>query len=551
MSFLKPDPLSKNPLYRIRQISFYPLAILAVAILALTACIKEEFNADLLNTGVQISLGVAAPIGTAHYKIEELFTDSIVPDEFTVGTDGFITMRYSQEISSPRADDLFTFNDVSFSFQLDNGTTPIVLNPSTPLNILDTIRVPLTIAEDASTEIDSVIIDSLTISLSGTSPLEGSVSIRPFGVFEYLNENNSPQTVSNTTIRLEHTTYNNELLIEYRVTISSTSGTILAGQNIASLNIRITDIDYRAAYGYLGQFSVPTPLQTMTIDLLDPVENGSFHFEDASLQIGTSNSFGLPVEVLMYQLQATGRDGQDEFITSATEPGLASPWLINSPAAGQEGQYAEASVTLTTSNTNLFDVLESSPVDISYGANGSCNPAGVDHTNFLLDSSRIDVTADLTLPIYGYADLLLIRDTLDFVFNDFYENPPEEIESLTFRLNFTNGLPVNVNFQAYFADQAGTILDSLFTDKDHLVAGALDTDGDGKADPVDSGPVEVVIDRDRIDGISSTSYIFLTGRFTTVGFEPAPPENVRFYTDYFFTAYLGAIVALDMNSADF
>ena len=183
-------------------------------------------------------------------------------------------------------------------------------------------------------------------------------------------------------------------------------------------------------------------------------------------------------------------------------------------------------------------------MEILYGANGSCNPGGITHSNFLLDTSRITLAAELVLPLYGYADLILIMDTLDFIFDDFYDNPPEEIKSLTFRLNFTNGLPVDVNFQVYFADEGGVILDSLFTDLQdplRLVQGATDTDGDGKADPIESDPVEVTLNRDRIDRISSTRYIFLTGGFSTVGFDDTPPENVRFFTDYFFTAYLGAI----------
>ena len=54
---------------------------------------------------------MAAPIGFVHYDIEELFTDSIIPEEFTVDEDGFITMKYKEEIASVSAMDIFTFDD--------------------------------------------------------------------------------------------------------------------------------------------------------------------------------------------------------------------------------------------------------------------------------------------------------------------------------------------------------------------------------------------------------------------------------------------------------
>lgn len=521
-----------------------------------TSCIREEFNSELINPSIQFSPGVAAPIGSVHYRLEELFMDSLAPDEFTVDRDGFITMRYSEDIASIGASDLFVFSDISFSERITNTTgLPIVLDGLPRLDIQDTIRIPVSIPAAPNAEVDSIILDSLELMLSATSPFNGNINIQPFGAFAYLNEPNNPLQITGTTLKLEHFPPDrNELVIVYRATITTPSGTILPGGEILNLDIGILNIRYYSVYGYLGQFTIPVQPQSIAIGLFDPIPGGSFHFEDATLQINTANSFGIPVQVATTQLQATSRDGQTVFITGSAVPDIPNPWLIHHPGIGHEGQSAYDSLLLTTSNTNLFHVLETSPGELSYGITGTCNPAGTDHSNFLLDSSRITAGATLKLPIYGYADLLLIQDTLDFIFDDFYENPPEEIKSLTFRLNFINGLPVDIGFQVYFLDGSGTRLDSLFNDLQdplRLVPGATDTNGDGKADPRTADPIEIVIDRDRIDNISSTRYLFLEGRFTTVGFDNEPPGNVRFFTDYFFTAHLGVIAELDVNSSGF
>ncbi len=545
-----------------------PLYPALIVISLFTSCIKEEFEAEVLDTSVQFSPGVAAPVGYIHYELEELFRDSVLPDRFIVAADGFITMIYEEEISSLQAADLFTINDVTHSESIVNNTgSPIVLDdilfPETA-DIQDTIRIPLDITLAPDAEIDSIFVDSMDIVCSSASPCDGLVSIYiqgleniddPFAAGIPLNGGNVSRTFTGLTIRLEHTgPGRNELVIVYIASLTPSSGIIQPGELIASLDLRLSDIDYSVVYGYLGQFDIPVQTRSFALNLYDDVPEGVFHFEEARLKIGISNSFGIPVQVEMTEFQATGRDGQVTLITGDSVPSAGNPRIIGYPSTGQEGQSIRDSIVLTAGNCNLFDVLETAPASIMFGASGTCNPAGNTHSNFLLDTSRLKVTAGLALPLYGYADFLLITDTLDFIFADFYDNPPEEIKSLTFRLNCTNGLPLNIFMQVFFADENGLVLDSLFTDLQdplRLVPGATDTDGDGKADPLEAEPVEIKMDRERIDNISSTRYIFLYSRLTTTGYDNIPPVNVRLYTDYFFTAHLGAIAELDVNSENF
>jgi hypothetical protein len=544
--------VTRYPLYLIAWKLFLP----AVLILFLSSCVKEEFDADALDTSVQLSPGVAAPIGYVHYRLEELFGDSIIGDEFTFDADGFITLRYKEEIASLDASDLFTFSDINHTENILNNTGfPIILDSiSGSLDIQDTIRIPFNIPTAPGAEVDSIIMRSMDLTYSSQSQINGLVSIYgPFGAGIQMNGGSVSRQLTDLTIRMEHVPPNrNELVIIYLASITPSSGTIQPGESIVDLNIQFSNIDYSVVYGYLGQFSIPVQSQSIPVDLYDPVLDGTFHFEDAQLKISSTNSFGIPLHLEMTNFQATGRDGQVTFITGDSVPSQTNPRIIKHPVMGQEGLSLEDSILLTTDNTNLFDVLETAPVQILFGATGTCNPAGTNHSNFLLDTSRLRIGAELRLPLYGYADFLLITDTLDFIFDDFYDHPPEEIKSLTFRLNFTNGLPVNVFMQVYFADENMVVLDSLFTDLQdpkRLVQGATDTDGDGKANPLHSDPVEVELDREKIGHISSTRYIFVYGRFSTTGYDLTPPVNVRFYTDYFFTAHLGAIAVLDVNSA--
>ena len=148
----------------------------------------------------------------------------------------------------------------------------------------------------------------------------------------------------------------------------------------------------------------------------------------------------------------------------------------------------------------------------------------------------------------------LESDTLDFIFSDFYNRPPEEIKRLILRLNITNGFPLNMMIQAYFFDENDLLLDSLFTDlldPGRSIPAAVDNNGDGKVEPLTLEPIEVELSRQQIDNISSSQYMVIYFSLTTPGADQEPPENVQFYLDYFFEAFIGAIGELEVNSSDY
>ena len=67
-----------------------PVFILGL-LLIISSCIKEEFNADILDPSLQINPGVAAPIGWARYQLDEILTDSLNADELVIDENGFIS----------------------------------------------------------------------------------------------------------------------------------------------------------------------------------------------------------------------------------------------------------------------------------------------------------------------------------------------------------------------------------------------------------------------------------------------------------------------------
>lgn len=546
----------------VHHFKIYRFLFLLLIPVLFNSCIKEDFDPDKLDTEIIIEPGVAAPLGFIHYELEELLKDSLHPEGMIIDNDGLISMVYEEEIFSFQASEFLQFTDIQHSGSINNSLpTPLDLSLiQDPVIQTDTINFSLSGTNGPDyTEIDSIITDSMviTINLSSSYNLNGTLqisspAIRKDGAIWSatipLSSNGQSFILEDYTIILSNNPPDVNLVpIIYTLTLQESLGTVQPGSPILNYTLGINDLDYSAIFGYLGIMNIMVDPQTFPISFFNSIIDGTFHFEQPELKLNFENSFGLPIQVIMTDFYVVSREGDQIAITGDSVPSATYPRIIHYPSLSEVGQTVYDSIILTPGNTNLFEALESSPGSISFGVTAETNPSGNVSENFITDESQYGVKAKLTLPLYGYADFMLMVDTIRFDFEDFFQNPPEEIKRLAFRLNFTNGFPINVYAQIYFTDENYTVLDSIFNEL-HLIEAAIDSDGDGKVEPVQNDPVEVEFTRTKIDNISETQYILLYGRINTTNYDMTPPENVKFYKDYFIDAYIGVIGDIELNS---
>ncbi len=533
----------------------------------LSSCIREEFNPDSLDTSFRISPSVAAPIGFVHYQMDELL-DTANSTQFTTGDDGLMNLVYREFLESGTAAELVRIQDFEYTTGFENNLgIPIDLSmiPHS-FSFSDTLWLPVTIGIADDARIDSVIGASMDLTVDFTTHFDliGEVCVESRNIFDsqgnifsICRDINDPTSVYNLmdySLRLTDTPADRSLIeVVYTIRLDPSSGIIQPGNPVVDFSVGLSGINYAVIYGYFGQFYLDLPPINIPLDLYNPIYQGSFYFEGAELRLILSNSFGIPVEMTINEFGVTGRTGQFTAITGGDLPAPGVPTVLEYPRLGEEGQTKADSFILTAENSNLFTALETGPLDLRLDVDGRVNPLGTEY-NFVTDSSRYEVLLELFLPLNGYADNLVVRDTLAFVFNDFYDRPPEEIKRLILRLNVTNGFPLFMKIQAYFFDENDALLDSLFhdlLDPASFIPAATDTDGDGRVEPLSLEPIEVELSRQQIDNISSSTYMVVYYTLTTPGADQNPPENVQFFMEYFFEVFIGAIAELDVNSTDY
>lgn len=534
---------------------------LFIAIIAGTSCVKEEFNPGKISQDLQLDAALAVPVGYTTMTLERYLADSVRPEQLIIDDDGFITLKYHKHVFSYKASSLIQLPAVSESYSIQNTNEDINFSTITEvMEYTDTMTFDIGFVQDASERLDSIYLSTGKLSMKAgmLKNLNAELTVTipnikkngiPYSTTLDLNGDITEEKLDDYVLGTTAGETPNQVQVIFTLTVNQSDVSVAAHEELVSIAFSLNTLDYSAIFGYIGQHEVDIPSTTFRFNFYDNIVDGIFHFKEPKLNILINNSFGVPVQLYMDELYVTGRDDDKVTITGEQIPTASNPKTIKYPTLNQVGETVSDNTYLDGQNTNLFTVLEQAPQSATYAVNGLTNPDGVDKNNFITKDSRYDVDVQFELPIWGYADFLLMVDTLRFNLDDVLNQDIEQIKKLIFRLYTKNSFPVTIKAQAYFADAQYNVLDSLF-DETRLISAGVDTNGDGKTDPTENEPFNVEFNRDKVQNIDNAEYLLIWGRIQTTNADATPPENVKFYADYSLYAHLGVIAEVVGSPSD-
>jgi hypothetical protein len=540
----------------------------------LSSCIKEEFDPKKINKDIVITPTVAAPIGYIHYELNEVLKNSGQSWNAMVDETGLVSLYYEEEIISVPASEIFQFPEISHEGYFANVSKyPLDLSriryPYSQVQY-DTLQFVLSGPDGPHyTDIDSIRVESMLIEifLSPKYELTGKMIVSSpdkgpgiyktdsrgdriaWGASFPIPRINEVQTIiveDVTIIPFNDSTGMNRVPLIFEMRLGLSKGIVPVDNHILNYIFTIKDLDYSSVFGYLGRTNFHIDPQSMAIDFYNSI-NGTFHFAEPWLKLNFENSFGLPVQVLTDTLYVTDDNGNSIDITGNGLPSETNIKIIHYPDLNDFGKAAFDSLIIPHDGANFKEALDIYPSSMTFGFECRTNTQANDTDNFITDQSRLTIKSKFILPLYGYTELVIVQDSLIFDFSDFFKHPPEEIiPPLTLRLNFTNGFPVDISTQIYLADSNQVVTDSIFEERQLILAGT-DSNGDGIVDdPWESDPVEAELSRTKIDHLAESRYFILNGRLATSNYDV--PVNIRFYSDYFLDAFIGVVGDLELNS---
>jgi hypothetical protein len=314
----------------------------------------------------------------------------------------------------------------------------------------------------------------------------------------------------------------NTFPINYTLTLNQGTGVTVTPTPANQLQIdhAFNELSIAFADGYFGNFNLEINPGEVQLDIAQN-NPGTIYFEDPRFKLKVKNTIGAEMSVSIDELYATGEPGQlDVDINSLLPSGQFT--IPGSPAVG-DSAYLE--YYFTQNNSNIKPIVNAGYDKLYYDVAASVNPNGPAY-NFASRNSSVEFIAEVELPFQGYSDHFTIIDTVEVPFDeavDFADN----IEKGLLRINSVSHFPVDGFLKLYFADSNYVVIDSVLTDGSYIIRSGI-VDADGKTISATQTNNDIELDRERIDALFASRYLFISADITTTD---DADRNIKLYAE--------------------
>jgi hypothetical protein len=549
----------------------------AVITLCVVACVKQYDINRLAKTDYSPLL--AAPLVKSSMTISDLLKHD-KDGMLQVGSDNLLTLVYKGRLLTLQASDFISFPNQTYPFSTPSLASGVVtaLN-ALPLGSTYSIPIPgqsITFNTNGSADIDSIVFKkpcTLDYSISSVFKHPSVVKLDiPYAKKNGVAFSQSinlpytgtlPSTIKGS-IDLNGYTFNmtmggtskNKFDLNITLVVTKSSNNFLITDN-ATLNVGFTNPKFQKLFGNVKQQLISPGVDTVDISLFknSVPGGGNFTLANPTVKIFITNSYGVPIDASFTKLQGYS-SGTNLYNINVAAVSKLNPWHFPYPTLAQLGKAVSDSVILSNANTggsstvpgSIGYVLSKQPKKLIYQLSAKTNPNGAPvppNTNFTFDSSRVTLDLELDLPLHGTASGFTLQDTTSFSLSKENSNQQGEIEYFLFRLNATNGLPVEVGAQIYFTDslspaQPHHVLDSLIAPYKALLP-AAGVDAAGKVNAPSLSTTDIRYDKTRLEKIKKAKHLIISGKLSTTN---NGTTNIKFYSDYRLDIRLGLMVKI-------
>jgi len=503
----------------------------------------------------------AIPLVNSTFALEDFFNGS--GNLFiNVNPDNSLSFVYSSnEMYTKRAGDFIQIPDQVFGFQSPFIVPPLPSGSSYQISLEFPVHV---LAGSPDQRLDSLLLKGGVIHIAGQTDLNRDVtglSIKipeivsiatgePLVFDASLNNPGGQQTSVSYDLSASMSNYKfifsntasskNQLTFQCSLLIQGDNNPDQSPYNF-TINGTFSDLNFKILYGYLGSFNVSLT-DSLPISLFNRTIGGGIDLGPGSIDlfINVNNSIGMPVTIGAEYFYAYSRindpDIVDIYFNGAGNPNL---FTIDSPDVTQVGESVETH--LDFGSNNFPEAFNIAPDKLYYKFIGVTNPLGDSLIeNFVADTSRITMDLSVNIDLFTAISKFIIEDTVDFKISDM-----SKIDNLLFRVNSTNGFPLNAGMQLFFTDGSFHVLDSLITDPDQTIIQGAPVNGppDYRVTEPEHKTTDVNFTGSRIHNIVDAKKMILRAGLSTTN-----QQLVKIYNNYSLQIQIGTIAGINITN---
>ncbi len=506
------------------------------------------------NKGEQVDLStlqtyhnVAIPLISAEIDVEDMLqgdTGNII----STGNNGELFLAYVTPTTTINAGEIVDIPDQSFSVSVNPAPSTLPVFTGS-VNFQDTNVNAFSFFNGE--ELTSIVFSQgiLTINIVNDLSHEVVLSITIPSLLDDLGNSYNDNLVANannsavTQANLSNYTFDltkgangyNDMVVYLDVTINGSGSPINVSDNL-SFSFSMDNLEFEAIYGDLKYQQFDLGSVPLEIDIFKNSENAiDFLLTNPEIKHTIQNSFGFKANMGMQQMYYEDLQGvflADILYDSSASGNLqAAPFYF--PTVQQpivEGDSVTSILSMNASNSSIDQLINATPKQIISNPVVVVNAdSTITHNNFVLSSSEISVSTEITLPLEGYAGGWQMGDTIPFDFKvDELYTSETEISEAVIKFVTTNGWPLEVTFTLKLLDSAYNELSSIADSTVVIQSGNLDANGRVESSSVTI--TELACDEGCVDNLNETKHVILLVTASTSDYNNQ--QSVKIYNDY-------------------
>lgn len=510
----------------------YPLAILIILTFSFScrkAMEKPSWDVDILSPLVKTTL-----------TLNDLLADSILQ----VNSDTSLKIVYSTNIFTIDVDSLFKIPDTTIT-EIYSVPLNIVASPGYSFYSNDEERelnvtngVELNFAKIESGFIDLEIFSDIREKVLVTYKILSATKNGDTLVLTELIDAATPTQPAYFKKRIDLSNYHlnltgiggnktNTFITKSLATVDTNGNTvnINIGQKI-KFNNNFVDVVPFYVRGYFGSQSYRFGPETTDFAVFDRIVDGTIDIEDVDVNLTFENGIGVDAQLVINQLKSiNSNNGANHSLTHSI---IGSPINMNRATetyVTPEVNYTNYNIGLTTSNSNIDNLIEIFPNQSQYDINLLINPFGnISGSNdFIFKKHPLKTKLNVEFPLSIVANNLTLVDTSDFNLER-NTSSGQILEGKLF-IYADNGYPFDANLSLQLLGENNQVIKSLAVENN--IASAP-VDANLKVTAKKGSVLTIPLSKVDIDALYSAKKMVFKIAFTTI----AQPQFIKIYDGY-------------------
>ena len=328
----------------------------------------------------------------------------------------------------------------------------------------------------------------------------------------------------------------NEMVVYLDVTING-SGSPISTTDDLTFSFSMDNLEFSTILGDIKYQEFDLGSIPLEIDIFSNSESAvEFLLTNPEIKHTIQNSFGFTANMGMQAMYYEDLQGNliGNVLYDSSASGNLQPAPFYFPTIQQplvQGDSVISVIAMNATNSTINELINSTPKSIVSNPVVVVNAdSNITNNNFILSTSKISVSTEITLPLEGYAGGWVMGDTIPFDFKvDELFSSETDIDSAVIKFSTINGWPVEVNFTLELLDSNMNLLSSIADGEMVLESATLDANGR----VIEDSQQKVTLlgcNESCVDNLNQTKFVILLVTAGTSDYDNQ--QSVKIYSDY-------------------